>query len=783
MAQTQRVSCLFWAVSAKCAVHSGHAVTDGCPRAAETWGRVCDVSAPSHLARRDGAGFRAAFTVPATNVHAANVFFRGLVGAAGYGSQECHTAGRRRAEMGHDEPVRLCAPAIATTRNGRPRAIIASMAGAQISAPPTTHTANSSPGPDSSRSRMCAAALTTSTLSWGASSENRPPLRWRAQSQVLVLTIGRRGRGRSISGPATRRRSAGRITTGVSRDAPASMRHCRMRKCHISGLASRDVRGGASVSSSSVIMLTTDTPMSRGILDGLQTHTSTRTSAGSASAKKARGPLFRGPWLGCGCIPTNLLWVALSACARLARVAFGMASSRERVHTYTRHGAPAAAGQVRFGDPCDEPVYVNCVRMSAASRTHSSDTMSTEDGRLSQIREALAELRGRDTDKFGGYDSDDAPDDVAYPEDFPGCQSDRGPHMSRAVEQSRPAGRAAAGNQKGHLGFTQEELDAMDKEASKAIKRGCKPPSQMVAIVTGLGFAVHKALIPGAEGCVFDCTHPAYPQRVIVKAGWYASTANEARLLRRLQHPSVITILDCHTSSGVVCEVLPKYQSDMYSFLGSLSHALTCDQVRDISRQILSAVKYIHGKRIIHRDIKTENVFVNGPRDVCLGDFGAACGMRGPRDTPFHYGMAGTVDTNAPEMLAGDPYSASVDVWSAGLVIFEVASQSHSLFSAPGRQEMRPCDSQIRRIIKQAQVHREEFPPRHTYPLLSQYQRYAESSTRLPHTRPAWTRSYRLNMDVEYLVCHALTFDGSVRPGAAELLQLPLFQNTRARVA
>lgn len=159
-------------------------------------------------------------------------------------------------------------------------------------------------------------------------------------------------------------------------------------------------------------------------------------------------------------------------------------------------------------------------------------------------------------------------------------------------------------------------------------------PSTMAKLVTGMGFTIHGALTPGSEGCVFDSSHPDYPQRVIVKAGWYTSTSHEARLLRRLDHPAILPLLDLHVVSGVTCLVLPKYQADLYTYLSRRLNPLGRPQIAAVSRQLLSAVDYIHRQGIIHRDIKTENIFINTPEDICLGDFGAACFVQGSRSSP-----------------------------------------------------------------------------------------------------------------------------------------------------
>ncbi|ARS01924.1 serine/threonine protein kinase US3 [Macacine alphaherpesvirus 1] len=394
-----------------------------------------------------------------------------------------------------------------------------------------------------------------------------------------------------------------------------------------------------------------------------------------------------------------------------------------------------------------------------------------EEDRLCQIQELLAEMRSSEEppsgDEDDDEDTDDAPDDVAFPDEEGGDGYAVGPEADRAALVPAAPG-----------GLTTQELERLDREAARAIRRGCKPPSEVAGVVAGLGFAIHRALTPGSEGCVFECSHPEYPQRVVVKAGWYASSVHEARLLRRLSHPAVLALLDVRAVGGLTCLVVPKYRSDLYTYLGARVRPLDTAQVTALARQLLGAIDYIHGEGIIHRDIKTENVLVNGPEDICLGDFGAACFARGSWSTPAHYGIAGTVDTNAPEVLAGDPYTPSVDIWSAGLVIFEAAVHTASLFSVSRTDERHPYDTQILRIIQQAQVHVDEFPQRAGSRLVSQYRHRAARNRRPPHTRPAWTRYYKLNLNVEYLVCRALTFDGARRPSAAELLRLPLFQSS-----
>ncbi|PAN45916.1 hypothetical protein PAHAL_9G150200 [Panicum hallii] len=94
--------------------------------------------------------------------------------------------------------------------------------------------------------------------------------------------------------------------------------------------------------------------------------------------------------------------------------------------------------------------------------------------------------------------------------------------------------------------------------------------------------------------------------------------------------------------------------------------------VRTVMWQLLTAAKKMHGSRIIHRDIKPQNILVAGDHSaVKICDFGLAMSMS---DAP-PYEQAGTLFYKAPEMLLDMPvYGAAVDAWSLGCVMAEIIS-------------------------------------------------------------------------------------------------------------
>lgn len=93
-------------------------------------------------------------------------------------------------------------------------------------------------------------------------------------------------------------------------------------------------------------------------------------------------------------------------------------------------------------------------------------------------------------------------------------------------------------------------------------------------------------------------------------------------------------------------------------------------------RQVLLALAYLHSRKVLHRDIKTENLRLTQPTKVwvhdltrCkvkLIDFGLSCVMDGSQEV----GWLGTAGYVAPEVIERKPHSPAMDVFSAGVVLF-----------------------------------------------------------------------------------------------------------------
>lgn len=92
-------------------------------------------------------------------------------------------------------------------------------------------------------------------------------------------------------------------------------------------------------------------------------------------------------------------------------------------------------------------------------------------------------------------------------------------------------------------------------------------------------------------------------------------------------------------------------------------------EVQSYTLQIISALKYLHGHRIIHRDLKLGNLFLNDKMEIKLGDFGLATKL--DFDGEKKRTICGTPNYIAPEVLEGKSgHSYEVDIWSLGVIIY-----------------------------------------------------------------------------------------------------------------
>lgn len=157
----------------------------------------------------------------------------------------------------------------------------------------------------------------------------------------------------------------------------------------------------------------------------------------------------------------------------------------------------------------------------------------------------------------------------------------------------------------------------------------------------------------------------------------------EISLLRDLQHPNIVQYLGASSSSdylNIFLEYVPggSVQTMLNSY-GALREPL----IRNFVRQIVTGLAYLHGREIIHRDIKGANILVDNKGGIKISDFGISKKMEatnllgGAGNNKNRPSLQGSVFWMAPEVVKQTSYTRKADIWSLGCLIVEMMTGKH----------------------------------------------------------------------------------------------------------
>lgn len=191
-----------------------------------------------------------------------------------------------------------------------------------------------------------------------------------------------------------------------------------------------------------------------------------------------------------------------------------------------------------------------------------------------------------------------------------------------------------------------------------------------------------KSIGRGAYGTVYLCRRKRDGRHVIIKdipveqmTGEERRAAlNEVHVLQMLKHPNIIAYFDSffgETSFMIAME---------YAQGGTLHNLieeregklLDEEEIIRLFVQILVAIYHVHKQKILHRDLKTQNILLNKTRKVVkIGDFGISKVLSSKSKA---HSVIGTPCYISPELCEGKPYNQKSDIWALGCVLYELAT-------------------------------------------------------------------------------------------------------------
>jgi serine/threonine-protein kinase len=212
-------------------------------------------------------------------------------------------------------------------------------------------------------------------------------------------------------------------------------------------------------------------------------------------------------------------------------------------------------------------------------------------------------------------------------------------------------------------------------------------------------YAVEEELGRGATGVVYKALDLKLKRVIAIKVvnqegplgsvawGWLL---REAQLAGALNHPCICTVYDVGEEDGfayIAMELVDGYPLSLFLTPSGLPHSL----VVDCGRLIAGGLEHAHQRGILHGDIKAANVMVNARGELKILDFGLArrlrtgAALKALQSSAGLGVVAGTVPYLAPEVLRGERASVWSDIWSLGVLLYEMATgrfpfQGHTVF-------------------------------------------------------------------------------------------------------
>lgn len=202
-------------------------------------------------------------------------------------------------------------------------------------------------------------------------------------------------------------------------------------------------------------------------------------------------------------------------------------------------------------------------------------------------------------------------------------------------------------------------------------------------------FSVNKVIGEGAYGRAILCKAKSDNSLVVIKeialsnmsAQEQREAWKETKVLSLLSHPNIISYRGCFMEKNCL-HIVMEYADggDLFLQIQSAKNKhFEENQILEWFVQICLALKHVHDRKILHRDIKCQNIFLTKKGLIKMGDFGIAKIL--DHTSQLSKTAIGTPYYLSPEICQGKAYNMKSDVWSLGCVLYELCTLQHAFDS------------------------------------------------------------------------------------------------------
>ncbi|HVH88309.1 MAG TPA: serine/threonine-protein kinase [Terriglobales bacterium] len=205
----------------------------------------------------------------------------------------------------------------------------------------------------------------------------------------------------------------------------------------------------------------------------------------------------------------------------------------------------------------------------------------------------------------------------------------------------------------------------------------------MVPTVEKIGrYEIVSELGRGAMGLVYRAIDPNIGRTVALKTmrldvhgmehdDMLRRFKNEARAAGLMNHPNIVTIYDADEADGLFYIAMEYMEGQTVQSLVMEKRVLPAEQIVEIGIQVCAGLDYAHQMKVIHRDIKPANIMITRPNVAKIMDFGISKAVGSMTSSSQ---VLGTPNYMAPEQIKGLDLDGRADVFSFGVVLYEMAT-------------------------------------------------------------------------------------------------------------
>uniref|UniRef100_A0A8C9WJ88 cyclin-dependent kinase n=1 Tax=Scleropages formosus TaxID=113540 RepID=A0A8C9WJ88_SCLFO len=229
-------------------------------------------------------------------------------------------------------------------------------------------------------------------------------------------------------------------------------------------------------------------------------------------------------------------------------------------------------------------------------------------------------------------------------------------------------------------------------ELLKKLQTECSPPSKPLsrmsrrASLSDIGFGKLETYVKlgklgeGTYATVFKGRSKLTENLVALKEirleheeGAPCTAIREVSLLKNLKHANIVTLHDIIHTDRSLTLVFEYLDSDLKHYLDNCGNLMSMHNVKIFMFQLLRGLSYCHKRKILHRDLKPQNLLINDKGELKLADFGLARAKSVPTKT--YSNEVVTLWYRPPDVLLGSTeYSTPIDMWGVGCILFEMAT-------------------------------------------------------------------------------------------------------------